>query len=425
MDNTPGARLLSPAPGKHLMPHLPFWSLVAALALLVAACSGDGSEGPQPPPPQRTEDGAAARGDIVIPPGRAIEIGVSVPLTGEQAALGADIADAADLAIGAFGRPIGGHAIAAVRRDDGCADAEMAVAAARAFIEAAAVAGVIGPLCTTGAQAANDEYAEAGVVHISPSVTRSELSEVGDPYFFRVVWRDDAQALVQARFARGSLSATTAVVIDDGEPYGTGLAGEFADAFAEAGGRVLSRERIDRGTTDFSSIVRQVVSAAPDIVVYEGLNPEAALLVRALRGERFTGAFMAPDGVLNVRDFVLTTGDAAEGAILSGGAIPDEAFVVRFGEKYGRIPATPFVLQAHDAVTVLLEAIDDVARVESDGSLRIVRAELAAALRANTQSGLLTGDIAFDERGDRAGDTARALGLRVYRVTGGVFVPVD
>ena len=63
--------------------------------------------------------------------------------------------------------------------------------------------------------------------------------------------------------------------------------------------------------------------------------------------------------------------------------------------------------------------------VESDGSLRIVRAELAAALRANTQSGLLTGDIAFDERGDRAGDTARALGLRVYRVTGGIFVPVD
>ena len=81
---------------------------------------------------------------------------------------------------------------------------------------------------------------------------------------------------------------------------------------------------------------------------------------------------------------------------------------------------TPFVLQAHDAVTALLEAIDAVATEEAAGTLLIDRAKLADTLRAQGLDGM-TGTIRFDEHGDRAGDTAREAGLVVYKVVDGRF----
>jgi len=149
-------------------------------------------------------------------------------------------------------------------------------------------------------------------------------------------------------------------------------------------------------------------------VVFEGLNPEGALIVKALREGQFTGAFMAPDGMLSTRDFLDAAGAAADGAIVTGGAAPDEAFVLRFEERFKRRPSTPFVLQTHDAVTVLLRALDAVATRDA-GGLSISREALLSRLRETEFAGL-TGRIAFDAAGDRRGESASELGLRIYRV---------
>ncbi|MHB8375646.1 MAG: branched-chain amino acid ABC transporter substrate-binding protein [Dehalococcoidia bacterium] len=393
--------------------------ILLVIALTLAACGGSGRGAPAANPSPETTPAP----DIVIPAGTPITIGISVALTGDQQSIGQDIADAASLAITERGASVQGHPVSAVRKDDGCTDPEKAVAVARAFIADPAVAGVIGPMCTTGAQAADRLYEAAHMVHISPSATRVELSQQGEQYFFRMAWRDDRQADVQARYARAGLKAARAVVIDDGEPYGKGLADAFARTFESLGGTVISRERITRGTVDFSAIARRTTSAKPDIVVFEGLNPEAALLVKELRTQQYAGTFMAPDGALSVRDYVQAAGAAAEGSIVSGGSQPDEQFIAKFRDAFQRVPASAFVLESYDAASVLLAAVNAVATPGSDGSLRIDRAKLAAALRATKTLGL-TGAIAFDARGDRTGDTAAQAGLVLYRVTNGRFVPV-
>jgi branched-chain amino acid transport system substrate-binding protein len=401
------------------MPRISAWlaALVAAIAL--AACGGGGS-GTKTPAPTSV---ATPEPRIAIAAGQPVTIGVSAALAGDQSALGGDIADAAELAVIDAGRTVKGHPLQISRKDDGCADAEKAAAVAHAFVQDGTLVGVIGPMCTTGAQAANGVYAQAQTVHISPSATRIDLASPDDRFFFRTAWRDDFQARVQATYAFQSLGATTAIVVDDAQPYGKALGDAFVAAFESMGGRVSSRERIDRGQVDFGTLARQVKSAAPDVLVFEGLNPEGVLLARALHDAGYAGTFMAPDGVMSQRDFVAAGGPAAEGAVLTGGASPDDAFVSRFRDNFHRAPATTFVLQAHDAVAVLLAALNTVATQNADGSLVIDRVKLADALRSQSFAGL-TGPIQFGDDGDRKGDTPSALGLTIYRVTNGQFQPV-
>ncbi len=360
---------------------------------------------------------------IIIARGQPVIIGISAPLSGDQATLGNDIADAAELAIASRGGTLLGHPLKIERMDDHCTDAEKAVDVARQLIEMETLAGVVGPMCTIGAQAANRVYEAARIVHISPSVTRIDVSEQGERFFFRTAWRDDAQAAVQAGYAADTLKAGAVTLIDDGEPYGKTLADAFAREFEALGGRIVSRERVERGSVDFLPLARQVQSAAPEAVVFEGLNPEGALLVKALRETGYGGTFIAPDGLLSVRDFVIPGRPATEGAVVTGGAVPDEAFVSRFRERFQRVPATAFVLQAHDAVNSLLAAIESTAEQADDGALVINRAGLADALRQQRYAGL-TGTIEFDEHGDRRGDSPGPYGLVVYRVSGERFEPV-
>lgn len=399
-------------------------SLILVLLLCGATFASCGDDGGASAPASPEPTQVATPGPIMIPAGDPIVIGVSAALSGDAGDIGSDLALAAQMAVEAFGGTVAGHPISVSPRDDACMDPEQAVGVANLFIADSTLTGVVGPMCTVGAQAANPLYAQAGIIHISPSAARVELSRQGDAYFFRTAWHDDAQAALQARYLIDDLDGSTALVVDDGEPYGVALADAFEAAYSADGGDILDRLRIERGTTDFSAEARQVLAAAPSAVVFEGLNPEGGLFVKALREAGYTGVFMGPDGLLSIRDFIPTAGTAAEGAVLTGGPVADAAFVEQFVARAGRPPSTAFVLQSHDAVTALLRAIDATATEQADGSLSIDRAALAKALRAGRFAGL-TGSITFDEYGDRRGETAAELGLRVYRIENSGLVLVE
>jgi len=389
--------------------------------LLAAACGEGGSQEPAPtarptPPP--------APAVIEVAPGKPLIVGLSVAMSGEQAAIGADLVTAAQMAVEDFGAVVGGHLVGVEPRDDACTDPRKAVDVAGILTAIPALIGVVGPMCAIGAQAANPAYEAAMVVHLAPTATRTELSDGGSSFFFRTAWRDDAQAAVQARYLSRTLEARTVFLIDDAEPYGVRLAEAFEDAFAGEGGQVTEHQRVERGETEFGVLARQVVQAAPAAVVFQGLNPEGALLVKALREAGYAGIFMGPDGLLSLRDFVPTAGPASEGAVLTGGPVATPEFVARFTERTGHSPTTPFVLQVYDAVTALLKGASAVAATAPDGALSLDRAQLAQAIREQRFAGL-SGSITFDERGDRRGETAPELGLRVYRIENAGLVIVE
>jgi branched-chain amino acid transport system substrate-binding protein len=378
--------------------------LMLALALLLGACGGNEEKKPE-------ATGTVTRGPqtpIVIPAGKAIVIGISAPLTGPDSAVGTEDSDAAIVSVDrwrrANGGEIKGHSIEVQVEDDGCTEAEITVEAAERLLQQEGLVGVIGPDCSAGADAAQPVYSEAGVVTISGSATETTLTTGQPPggFFFRTAYRNDLEGTLTGLFASAELKVQRVYLVDDGESYGRDLA-DAAQTAMEKNGVTVTRESVSRGTVNFSELVAKITGESPDLVGFAGFNPEAALLYRQLRDAGYKGSFGAGDAAWGPPFIEPVGAAAAEGVLFAGCSLPlPEDLVADFRDLHGRPPQdSAFVAQYVDAVTILLNAVAQVAVEQSDGSLTIDPTALRDAVRATRLEDGISGSVAFDQNGDR------------------------
>ena len=419
--------------------------LLVALSLLLAAACGGGDE--VTIPELTDEPRSSADEGIVVAAGAPIVIGVSVPLTGPDEEGGLEDRDAVLTAIhrwkAANGELLHGHEIVVRAEDDGCTEEDIAAQAANRLLRQPGLVGVIGPDCSAGAMSANPVYANAGIVAISGSATRTDLTEEQPEggYFFRTAYRNDLEGLLIALATAEDFGSI--LLVDDGESYGQDLA-DTATQLLEDLGISVERETIQRGAVDYSEIASRITQANPELVGFAGFNPEAALFYAQLRDAGYEGLFGATDAAASVEDFVEPVGaEEAEGVVFVGCPLPlPEDFLTDFEEVHGEAPsASAFTAQYADAATVLLNAIADVAKPQQDGSLSIDPGEFRDAIAASHLPDGLSGSVAFDSDGDRVpepGDeledvvaagaaaedagTFQRLGLVACTVTGGRLV---
>lgn len=347
----------------------------------------------------------------------------------------------------ANGDQIAGHDIEVLAADDGCSEPGVAdVAAARLLAEPGLV-GVIGPQCSGGAAASIPIYAEAGVVAISGSATRTDLTtdQPADGFFFRTAFRNDLEGTLIGLFLTGdAVDFQRAYFIDvAGDPFSVDLADASQAIVDQEGGLVLIRESIRAGAVDFSELAGRIAEATVDFVGFSGFNPEAALLYRQLRDAGYTGGYGAGDAAASVDNFIEPLGDISEGVLFSGCQFPlPDDFVAEYDDLHGHPPSETFPGQYADALTVLLDAVADVAERQDDGSLVIDPTALRDRVRGESIAGL-TGEINFDSHGDRVpepgqelddiqaqafevqdADIYTAVGLIPCQVQGGRLVPL-
>ena len=406
-------------------------AVVVAVVVVVATGGGDDDGGTLITEIERSPDTP-----IEIPFGEPIVIGVSAPLSGPTETLGSEARDAVIVGVElwkeANGDTIGGHEIEVHAEDDGCFDADITARAAGHLLYGndghqllPGLVGVIGPMCSDGASRVIPAYAQAGIVMISGSATRSDLTtgQTAPEFFFRTAYSNSQEGALQARYIIVQLRATTAYVIDDSEAYGTDLANSL-QARLRGGGVEVTREAIAGGDVDFSELAGRIAADDPDVAVFAGFHPEGALLYRQLRDAGYGGTFLGGDGLVSVSDFIEPLGELAEGAVFAGCSLTlPEEFLSEYVSIIGSEPETPFPAQLVDAVTVLLDALAQVAQEQADESLLIDPLELRAAVAAVELAGV-SGAVAFDENGDRVGEGAD-VGLVMCRVEGGRFVNFD
>lgn len=406
-------------------------AVVVAVVVVVATGGGDDDGGTLITEIERSPDTP-----IEIPFGEPIVIGVSAPLSGPTETLGSEARDAVIVGVElwkeANGDTIGGHEIEVHAEDDGCFDADITARAAGHLLYGndghqllPGLVGVIGPMCSDGASRVIPAYAQAGIVMISGSATRSDLTtgQTAPEFFFRTAYSNSQEGALQARYIIVQLRATTAYVIDDSEAYGTDLANSL-QARLRGGGVEVTREAIAGGDVDFSELAGRIAADDPDVAVFAGFHPEGALLYRQLRDAGYGGTFLGGDGLVSVSDFIEPLGELAEGAVFAGCSLTlPEEFLSEYVSIIGSEPETPFPAQLVDAVTVLLDALAQVAQEQADESLLINPLELRAAVAAVELAGV-SGAVAFDENGDRVGEGAD-VGLVMCRVEGGRFVNFD
>ena len=368
-----------------------FLPLVAAVALV--ACGGDKSS---------DACGKLDAGQICV------KIGHGAPRTGGIAHLGKDNENGAQLAVNEInaqgGIKVGDKVVKlALVGEDDAADPKQGPVVAQKLLDAGVV-GVGGHLTSGVTIPANAVYAKAGVVQITPSSTnpdytlKGEKTPKGSVSTYRMVATDAMQGPAMGRFML-SKGAKTVAILDDSTQYGKGLADQVEKTLKEGGVQVLSREASTAVTTDFKAILTKIKGMNPDYLFWGGMDDTAASLVKQMKELGMTTKLASADGPCT-KKFIDLAGDAGEGVVCSQAGMPLSKMAkgAEYNANYEKTFAgqkvqiySPF---AYDAVYALAEAMKIAGSTE--------REAIAAAMPKVNFSGL-TGQVAFDEKGDIKG----------------------
>ena len=124
---------------------------------------------------------------------------------------------------------------------------------------------IVGPAGSQEVIAVAPIMGPANMAFISPSATRTDLTESNFKGFFRVVPRDDVQGTTDATFMVDQLKAKKVWIIDDQSAYATGLRDVAEKALKEKGVTVTT-ESITQKDSDFSTLVTKMKGDQPDVV---------------------------------------------------------------------------------------------------------------------------------------------------------------
>jgi branched-chain amino acid transport system substrate-binding protein len=347
-----------------------------------------------------------------------VKIGHAGPLTGSIAHLGKDNENGVRMALdeaNAAGIEIGGNKVKLeLLSEDDQADPKQGTIVAQKLVDAKVV-GVIGHLNSGTTIPASKLYHDAGIAQISPSATNVTYTNQGFKTAFRVIANDAQQGKVLGEFAVNKLGAKNIAIIDDRSAYGQGLADEFEKAASAAGATILAREFTDITKTDFTAILTSIKGKNPDLIFYGGMDAQAGPMMKQLKNLGITSKYLAGDGVQSA-EFLKLAADAAEDAYASSPGVPlaqmpgGTAFEEKYKAKYN-IDIQIYAPYAYDAMNVLLAAMQKAGSTDPAKYLP----ELASI-----QYQGVTGNIAFDEKGDIKGG-----GISLYQVKGGKWEYIE
>ncbi|WP_407917577.1 branched-chain amino acid ABC transporter substrate-binding protein [Kitasatospora sp. NE20-6] len=364
-------------------------------------------------------------------------IGVDVPLSGKLAAPGLGIKHSVELALAkANSKHLAPGVHFTMRALDDQADPQTSKTNAALFVADPAVAGVVGPYNSSVGLEMAPVLARGGLPQISPSNTLPALTWGPDyksrgkkrPYtsYFRTVTSDAVQGPYAAQYVRHKLNLENVAVVSDTKAYGVGLADEFIDEFTRIGGKAVVRSKLEADSTDFAALIDDIRRSKAQLVYYGGESPQAAPLSVALRKAGLGipllgGDAMHDDDYLKLSGSVIADGNMATA---DGIAIDDLPSAYGFVSAYEKAaypePAGTFGPYAYDSAWALMLAVQ---RVMSDnrgkfpGTTRF-RESMVQAVQEISFFGV-TGDLAFDEYGDR-----RTQIVSLYRVRNGKWETV-
>jgi branched-chain amino acid transport system substrate-binding protein len=274
------------------------------------------------------------------------------------------------------------------------------------------VAAVIGTSCSSAGEPASELTSAEGILMVSPSNTAPSLTapDTRQPFYARTAHNDTIQGAAMAQFACEELQVSTAATIDDGSPYADQLAAVFARSFEEqCGGTVTAEEAITVGDTDFSGVLGNIASGAPEFLYYPIFVAEAALITQQAKTtagleETILGGadgFFTPDWLEATGDDAVDVYNSGPDLAFSGDFYADEFLPAYTEVSNEEEPISVFHAHAFDAYNMIADAIEEVAFTE-DGTTFIPRTALRDAFLATSGYEGITGSLTCDENGDCA-----------------------
>jgi branched-chain amino acid transport system substrate-binding protein len=323
-----------------------------------------------------------------------ILIGVGGPVTGPNAAFGAQLQRGAEQAaadINAAGG-VNGEQIRIVIGDD-VSDPKQGISVANKFV-ADGVKFVVGHFNSGVTIPASEVYAENGLLMITPAATNPTVTERGMWNVFRLCGRDDQQGIVAGAYIAENFKDAKIAVIHDKTPYGQGLADETKKALNGAGVTEAMYEGVNVGDKDFSALIAKMKEAGVTVVYWGGLHTEAGLIMRQLADQGLKATFMSGDGIVS-NELASIAGDAVNGTLMTFAPDPRKSpAAAEIVEKFRAAGFEPeaYTLYAYSATQIIAQAAAAAGSLDPQA--------VAEAMHTKGPFKTALGERSFDEKGD-------------------------
>jgi len=347
-----------------------------------------------------------------------IKFGVFEPLTGANAAGGAEELDGIRLAQELYPTVTidGKEYKIELAIADNKSDKVEAANAGQRLVDSDKVQVVLGSWGSGLSMAAGPIFKDAKIPAIGLSCTNPLVTKDNE-FYFRVCFLDPFQGTVMANYAFKDVGAKKAVIIREvSNDYSVGLAKFFVDSFKALTGddnAILAELNYNTNDQDFSAQLTQVKSLKPDVIFAPGNYTESALIIKQARELGITAPFLGGD-TWEIAEFINVGKQAVEGAVMSAFFDNDapltplsKVFVESYQKKYGKLPSGTAVL----GFDGYLLAIDAIKRANSVDPLKI-RDAIAATKDFAGAAGIIT----LDANGDPIKSAV------IKEVKGGKFV---
>jgi len=323
-----------------------------------------------------------------------IKIGVAGPVTGPNAAFGAQLKNGVEQAvedINAAGG-VNGQKLQIVVGDD-VSDPKQGVSVANKFVSEG-VKMVVGHFNSGVSIPASEVYQEAGIVQVTPASTNPRFTERGMWNTFRTCGRDDQQGLVAGTYLSNNFKGKKVAIVHDKTPYGKGLADETQKAMNAKGLKEVLYEGVNTGEKDYTALVSKLKQQNVDVVYFGGLHTEAGLIIRQMRDQGLQAPMMSGDGIVSA-EFTSIAGPGAEGTLMTFAPDPRknpnaQEVVKKFRAK--NFEPEAYTLYSYAAVQILVDAAKKAN--STDGK------KIADVMKQGQPFKTVIGDISYDKKGD-------------------------
>lgn len=330
-----------------------------------------------------------------------VRIGVVQPLTGPVAYDGNIYVNTVKMIVedlnakgGVLGRPI------ELVVEDGACNPAQSVNAAEKLVVRDKVVTLLGAFCSTSTAAMMEVAKKYKIPLITGISTAAQLTEQGNPYFFRAV----ATTPMLGEAFGGELPAAVKgkrfafLVIND--DWGRSMVNSYPKPIERAGGQIVATEYFQPSELQFLSHITKLKSANPDAIILAANTQHAVTLSKQIRELGITAPLIG-EGAWTSDSYLKLAGPAAEGVY---GLVEyvytiqnpiNDAFVKQYQARFKDYP-TKFAGAAHNAIHIAVDAIRRAGAADPE--------KIRAALEKTDYTGLV-GNIRFDEKHQAYGQT--------------------
>jgi branched-chain amino acid transport system substrate-binding protein len=371
--------------------------------------------------------------------GNVVKIVSSMPRTGSAKGQTDTIANGIQMAIDDYGGEIAGMKIEYSDWDDATAakgswTSELESRNANNAVADPDVMAYIGPYNSQAAMISMPILNEAGLLQVSPAVTRvgltkkGEAAEADEPekyrpsgrnHFARVCPNDQTQGPLAADFAKSELGVKSVYILDDKELYGVGVSTLFELRCKKLEITVLGHESINPQQQEFTALLTSIKAKNPGAIYFGGTTQSGGpQIAKDMRNVGLTCPLIVPDGCYELA-FIQSAGEknlTACFATIGGVDVskltgPGAEFVKKYTAKYQSAPEA-YAIYGYEAAKVVLEGIKKVGKKDREAILKEVLAT------KDFDKGAL-GKWSFDPDGDIS-----LQQCTISKIEGGTFKPV-